>query len=120
MLSNQPLTTTPPADVRPRPPSLLSKHKRSIYDSSERHADARAEWHRKGAFFHTEDISYLRFLIPAGKRILDLGCGAGETLAALEPSYGVGIDFSPSLIERARRSYTNLEFHIGDIEEKQT
>lgn len=120
MLSKQPLPTALQDTVRSgvRSPAL-SKHKRIIYDSSERHAGARAEWRRKGAFFYAEDAAYLRFLIPPGKRILDIGCGAGEALAALQPSYGVGIDLSPSLIEQARQTHKTLEFHVGDYEEKE-
>src|SRR5882757_9018467 len=108
-----------PARSAPALPAM-SEHKRRIYDDSERYAAERGKWRRKASFFHAEDTAYLRFVIPAGKRILDLGCGAGETLAALEPSYGVGVDFSPSLIEEARRTHLNLEFHVGDVEEKET
>src|SRR5215203_4530419 len=120
MRSNQPALAHPSDNVREI--HTFTPSKRRIYDDSERYATTRAEWRRKGAFFHSEDTAYLRFLIPPGKRILDLGCGAGETLSDLEPSYGVGVDFSPSLIEMARRTYrnSNLEFHIGDIENKET
>jgi SAM-dependent methyltransferase len=41
------------------------------------------------------------FLIPEGKRILEIGCGNGRLLAALRPSCGVGIDFAPEMIENA-------------------
>jgi SAM-dependent methyltransferase len=117
-----PSSSTPASfTVRHEPTwSALSRRKRNIYENSERYAAKRAQWRRKAAFFHAEDTAYLRFLIPTGKRILDLGCGAGETLAALKPSYGVGVDFSPSLIEQARRAHPNLEFRIGDIEAKET
>ena len=98
----------------------MSARKRTIYENVERHAAARQQWRRKAAFFHAEDVAYLRFLIPRGSRILDLGCGAGEILAALQPTYGVGIDFSPSLIEQARRAHPNLEFHAGDVEDPST
>lgn len=110
-----------PSTARSAPSvSPMSGRKRTIYDDSERHAAERGKWRRKASFFHAEDTAYLRFVIPAGKRILDLGCGAGETLAALQPSYGVGIDFSPSLIEQARTAHPHLEFHAGDVEAKET
>jgi len=51
---------------------------------------------------------------------LDLGCGNGATLAALQPSEGVGIDLSPRSIEIARASYPDLSFHVGDVEESST
>src|SRR4051812_7264179 len=101
MLSNQRKPAQSPADIHSDDVLLLSEHKRDIYENSERYASTRTKWRRKSAFFHAEDITYLRFLVPPGKRILDLGCGAGETLAALEPAYGVGVDFSPSLIDAA-------------------
>ena len=44
----------------------------------------------------------MQFLIPPGKRVLELGCGRGELLAALQPSYGVGVDFSAKTIARAK------------------
>jgi ubiquinone/menaquinone biosynthesis C-methylase UbiE len=33
--------------------------------------------------------SGIRFLIPEGARVLEIGCGTGDTLAALKPSYGL-------------------------------
>ena len=52
--------------------------------------------------------------------MLELGCGIGDTLAALEPSYGVGIDFSPAMIEQARSSHPGIIFHVGDVEDAAT
>jgi SAM-dependent methyltransferase len=80
-------------------------------------APLRAYWLRKAAFFHTEDLRYLKFLIPEGRRILELGCGTGHLLAALKPSYGVGVDFSSAMVAEARKAYPNLTFLVGDIED---
>ena len=59
---------------------------------------------------------FTRFLIPPGKRVLELGCGRGDLLAALQPSYGVGIDFSPNTLARARDLHPDLHFVLGDAE----
>src|SRR5262249_12943241 len=59
----------------------------------------------------------MKFIIPPGARVLDIGCGDGSLLAALEPSYGVGIDFSPAMIERARAASPHLKFVLGDAED---
>lgn len=57
----------------------------------------------------------LRARIAGGQRVLDVGCGPGRLLAALEPSYGVGIDVSPRAIEGARRrNHGPLHFFEGD------
>ena len=58
----------------------------------------------------------MRFLVPEGKRVLDLGCGTGGLLNALKPREGVGIDFSRTMIERARSAHPHLTFVHGDFE----
>jgi SAM-dependent methyltransferase len=96
----------------------MPSRKQKVLQYAERHAAARKDWRAQAAFYHSEDIAYLRFLIPAGSRVLELGCGAGDTLAALQPSLGVGVDFSPAMIEQARRAHPALQFHVADIEER--
>jgi SAM-dependent methyltransferase len=55
-----------------------------------------------------------RFLIPPGMRVLELGCGGGDLLAALEPAYGVGVDFSPTMVQRASSRHRGLHFVQAD------
>jgi len=52
----------------------------------------------------------MRFLIPPGKRVLELGCGRGDLLAALKPSYGVGIDFGAETTAKANARHPDLYF----------
>ena len=53
-------------------------------------------------------------LVMPGTRVLDVGCGTGELLAALRPSRGVGIDFSEPCIAEAARRHPSLEFVCCD------
>jgi SAM-dependent methyltransferase len=46
--------------------------------------------------------------IPRGQRILEIGCGTGDLLASLEPSFGVGIDFAHRAMRGARRQHPGL------------
>src|SRR5207302_1365579 len=41
----------------------------------------------------------------------------GDLLAALEPSFGVGVDFSEGMIAQARKAHPALTFIAGDIED---
>lgn len=84
---------------------------------AESQAPTHEENRRRASFFHAEDLRYLRFLVPEGLRILEIGCGTGDVLDALKPSYGVGIDMSPAMIAEARRLRPHLEFRVGDIED---
>jgi len=58
-----------------------------------------------------------RYLVPPRSRVLELGCGTSELLAALEPSLGVGVDFAPELLKRAAQKYPQLRFIQGDVEQ---
>ena len=73
---------------------------------------------RRRRYFYDSLARVLRVRVPAGQRILDLGCGAGDLLAALEPGAGVGIDLSRPAVEEARRRHppsAGLRFLEGDM-----
>src|SRR5580658_9479477 len=58
-----------------------------------------------------------RYLVPAHSRVLELGCGTGDLLAALEPSLGVGVDFAPEMLKRAAQNHPQLRFVQGEVDE---
>ena len=60
----------------------------------------------------------MRFTIPAGSSVLEIGCAAGDTLNAVCPSTGVGLDINPFLIEEAKKKYPGLQFHAMDVEDE--
>ncbi|HRD76659.1 MAG TPA: glycosyltransferase [Hyphomicrobiaceae bacterium] len=94
----------------------LTPRKQAFRDNADRMAPERRKWVQRNRGYYGDDRRYMRFLIPRGARVLDLGCGNGDLLAALHPSRGLGIDFSPRMIEEARRSHPNLEFMLADAE----
>ena len=57
---------------------------------------------------------FYAFLVPPGLRVLELGCGIGDLLAAVKPGRGVGVDFSPTMINLARQRHPTLDFRIAD------
>ncbi len=81
-----------------------------------RTAQSREKWNKRNRYYHKLLEKYFTFLIPAGKRVVELGCGTGNLLHAVKPSYGVGIDFAPEVLEIARVKYPELHFHEDDIE----
>lgn len=97
--------------------TALSSRKLAIRALADRLAPERDRWIRRNAYFYAEDRRYMRFLVPTGGRVLELGCGTGELLAALAPVRGVGIDLSPSMVAAARRKHPQFEFHVGDVED---
>jgi len=55
-----------------------------------------------------------RFLVAPGARVLEVGCGAGDLLAALAPAEGTGVDFSPEMLREARARHPQLTFVEAD------
>ncbi|MFW6201086.1 MAG: class I SAM-dependent DNA methyltransferase [Gemmatimonadota bacterium] len=63
-----------------------------------------------------------RFLshVRPGGTVLDVGCGMGEPIAAYLIGRGfdvVGVDASPSMIERCRARFPDSEWFVGDMRE---
>lgn len=84
------------------------------WDEVARRWEGRQGW---GGAYHRRLERVYRFLVPKGKRVLELGCGNGDLLAALEPSVGVGVDFSGEMVRRAARKHPHLRFVEGDAQE---
>lgn len=80
-------------------------------------AAKRGDMIRKNNYYYKRLISFLRFNIPEGASVLEIGCGTGHLLKHLNPSKGAGIDFSPEMINIARRENPEFDFHIMDAEE---
>jgi ubiquinone/menaquinone biosynthesis C-methylase UbiE len=74
-------------------------------------------------FYHKRLTKIYKFMIVPGQRVLEVGCATGELLAAVKPSYGVGIDFSAEMIKCAKQKHPHLQFicadaHTLSLEEK--
>ena len=100
--------------------TLANPRKQKLMEEIEASLDAAERWREFNAAYHEDDLKFMRFLIPPGKRVLELGCGTGGLLAALEPSYGVGIDFGGQTLARARERHPGLTFILADVEEPAT
>jgi SAM-dependent methyltransferase len=103
--------TTPIADS-----SLTSRQSavRALFDKL---APQRERWIARNRYFYDADHAYMRFLVPAGARVLEIGCGDGQLLAALKPSRGVGVDFSAEMIRVARSKHAEFELHELNAED---
>lgn len=71
---------------------------------------------RRNRYYHREVQRLYAFLIPPGCSVLEVGCGTGDLLASVQPSFGVGIDFSRSAARIARSRYPHLHFIVSEAE----
>jgi len=93
-----------------------SRRKTAIRERFDRLAGDRDSWQRKASYYYEDQRRYLRFLVPEGLRVLEIGCGLGDLLAAVKPARGLGIDLSEMMVKEASRRHPSLEFRVGDVE----
>ncbi|RJP77690.1 MAG: glycosyltransferase [Desulfobacteraceae bacterium] len=61
---------------------------------------------------------YYRFLVHPGLKVLELGSGLGDLLAALRPARGIGIDCSGEMVSRASSRHPDLTFIKADVHDE--
>jgi SAM-dependent methyltransferase len=94
--------------------------KQELINRFDRLAEDRRSWIERNKYYYDDQKRYYRFLVQEGLTVLELGCGTGDLLAALNPRRGVGIDFSPEMVRRAREGHSSLEFREANVENLET
>jgi SAM-dependent methyltransferase len=74
-------------------------------------------WRRRNRTYYRQIEQIARFYVPPGKRVLEIGSGSGDLLAALQPAYGVGVDVSAGMVDLARSRHPELRFEVAAGEE---
>lgn len=80
-------------------------------------ASKRDSWRKRNSYYHNEIFRLIKFLIPEGYSVLDIGSSTGELLNKINPTRGVGVDLSSRMIELARKKYPHLDFLVQDAED---
>jgi ubiquinone/menaquinone biosynthesis C-methylase UbiE len=89
--------------------------KEYIHQYFEDIASQRLKWKKRNRFYYQFLEKYFSFIIPEGSKVLEIGCGTGELLHAVKPSYGVGVDFSANMVSIARKKFPELVNAYTDI-----
>ncbi len=80
-------------------------------------SESRSKWKKRNSFYHKMLEKYYKFFIPKNSKVLEIGCGTGELLKQVDPSFGVGIDFSEKMVDIARQNFPEYKFEIDDAED---
>ena len=109
-----------PPDAMVRTKGVDADHKQRLVDFYDALAEQRDRYRNRNLYYHRQLLRYFQFIIPQGRRVLEVGCADGELLRQLAPSYGLGIDASPAMIRVARQRGTetqgDLHFEHVDVE----
>jgi SAM-dependent methyltransferase len=110
------------ARVLDKVPGPDAKGREAMY-----YAHRQDEAHRSGAYGYLSSIAMVPRLATIGayarafgvRRLLDVGCGAGDLAAYLDPAIGyVGVDIAPTAITQARNRFgarADTEFAVADF-----
>ena len=84
--------------------------KRQIQERFDRLSSHRERWQEKASYYYEDQLHYLRFLVPEGLSVLEIGCGLGDQLAGLRPKRGLGVDVSAAMVKQASQRHPDIEF----------
>ena len=94
----------------------LTDRKKQVMEFMDGIAERRDRFIRRSSTYYKDLTQLLRYCIPEGSDVLEIGCGTGHLLASLNPRRGVGIDISARMLDIARSKHTQLEFIQDDVE----
>ena len=100
-----------PSDIDNRAAKSYMMSRRNHWDRIGRRLD---HWQGWSAYYHLRLAKVYRHITVPHQSILEIGCGQGDLLAALQPALGVGVDFSHEMIRRAKKRHPNLHFFEAD------
>lgn len=101
---------------RPFAPPDRQSFKPYLQSYFERTAPELDHWSQRNRYYYRDLERLHQFLIPPNSRVLEVGCGTGNLLQALQPRVGVGIDFAPTVTDIARGKHPDLAFYCLEAE----
>jgi SAM-dependent methyltransferase len=69
-------------------------------------------WRKKNRYYYDWLDRVYVSNVRSGSRVLHVGCETGDLLAAVKPSYGVGIDSDEEMIEIAKKRFPDFHFVV--------
>jgi ubiquinone/menaquinone biosynthesis C-methylase UbiE len=96
---------------------ILSDKKRAVTEYMDQMAGKRDSYIKRNSYYYDDLIKMLKYNIPEGTSVLEIGCGTGFILNSLRPKRGVGIDISGQMVRNAEEKYPHLKFYQMDAED---
>ena len=94
-----------PTNPKPTKDAFQQTYQQTRMAQWDKVARMRDSWRGWGGSYHRRLAEIYRFLVSPGQRVLEIGCGLGDLLAAVEPARGLGVDFASEMVARAKSRY---------------
>lgn len=94
----------------------LDEHNARTREHFEALAESYPNLKRRNRYYNDALIRFCRQLVPPGRKVLEVGSGRGDVLAAVSPRDGLGLDLSETMVRRAGEDYPHLRFEQRSIE----
>src|ERR1700722_18439577 len=107
-------TALPSTRTVPPPPGDAYTTVARVFDELAAHGGGQR---RPTQGYHDLITAVHQSIVAPGSSVLEIGSGAGDLLAALEPDGGVGVDVSAGMVALARSRHPELEFEVEAGEE---
>lgn len=95
-------------------PAALKHRVNELREHYARVAPQRAEYVQRNAYYYNQVFRALRFIIPPGKRVMQVGCLTPDFLDVVSPSVGLGIDLCAKQVEICRQRFPHLQFLVHE------
>jgi SAM-dependent methyltransferase len=92
----------------------LIKYRKQRSQHWDRVAQRKTAEHGPSAYYHSRLTKVYQSIASENLRVFEIGCGNGDLLASLKPLFGVGIDISKGMVEKARKRHPDLHFIQAD------
>jgi len=94
----------------------LADHNDRIRTHFEQLAETYPKIKRRNRYYNDYLIRWCQAMLPPDRKVLEVGCGRGDVLAAVRPREGFGIDLSAAMVERAAAGHPGLRFAQQAVE----
>ena len=93
--------------------AALEQRRKRTRDHLARIAPRRESWIKHNSYYYKLLGRLLQFLVEPQKKVLSVRCDTGNTLAAVRPSQGKGVDICAEIVEIARQRNPSLSFAVA-------
>ena len=85
-----------------------------FFEHFEQLAPTYDSYKKRYSYYWNDITNYYNYFIHEEDSVLEVGCGTGDTISKLKGKKKAGLDFSPAMIEVAKKQHPSIDFYLMD------